>query len=39
MAKSLGVCALCIISAAVGAGIDRYLPLVIERLVLICNKR
>jgi hypothetical protein len=32
MAKPVAVCALCIISAAVGAGIDRYLPLVIEQL-------
>jgi hypothetical protein len=31
MAKALAVCGLCIISAAIGAGIDHYLPLVIEQ--------
>jgi hypothetical protein len=31
MAKAFAVCALCIASAAVGAGIDHYLPLVIEQ--------
>ncbi len=31
MARAFAVCALCIISAAVGAGIDHYLPLVIEQ--------
>jgi hypothetical protein len=31
MAKAIAVCALCIASAVVGAGIDHYLPLVIEQ--------
>jgi hypothetical protein len=31
MAKAFAVCALCIISAAVGAGIDHYFGLVIEQ--------
>jgi hypothetical protein len=31
MAKPLAVCALCIISAVIGAGIDHYLPLMLEQ--------
>jgi hypothetical protein len=31
MAKTIAVCALCIISAAVGAGIDHYFAVAIEQ--------
>jgi len=34
MAKAIGVCALCVISAALGAGVDRYFGAAIEQGVV-----